>query len=57
LASFEQIRRTIVIPHEFSVERGELSPSMKVKRRVVEARYAGEIERAYQVDIHTQSHA
>jgi long-chain acyl-CoA synthetase len=47
LASYEQIRRVVVIPHEFSVERGELSPSMKIKRRVVEERYAGEIESAY----------
>lgn len=47
LASYEQIRRVIVVPNEFSVEGGELSPSMKVKRRVVERRYAEEIERAY----------
>lgn len=47
LATYEQIRRAVVIPHEFSVEGGELSPSMKIKRRVVEARYAAEIESAY----------
>ncbi|MGA7093229.1 MAG: long-chain fatty acid--CoA ligase [Candidatus Cybelea sp.] len=47
LASYEQIRRVIVVPHEFSVEGGELSPSMKIKRRVVERRYADEIELAY----------
>lgn len=48
LASHEQIRRIIVVPREFSVEGGELSPSMKIKRRVVEQRYAGEIEGAYE---------
>ncbi len=47
LASYEQIRRVIVVAREFSVESGELSPSMKIKRRVVEERYAGEIDRAY----------
>ncbi len=47
LASYEQIRRIVVIANEFSVERGELSPSMKIKRRVVEKRYAREIEDAY----------
>jgi long-chain acyl-CoA synthetase len=47
LASYEQIRRVIVVPQEFSVEGGELSPSMKIKRRVVEQRYADEIELAY----------
>jgi long-chain acyl-CoA synthetase len=48
LASYEQIRRIIIVPREFSVEGGELSPSMKIKRRVVEQRYAGEIEHAYE---------
>jgi long-chain acyl-CoA synthetase len=47
LATYEQIRRVVVIPAEFSVESGELSPSMKIKRRVVEQRYASEIDRAY----------
>jgi len=52
LATYEQIRRVILLPHEFSVESGELSPAMKIKRRVVEQRYAGEIDRAYAVDLH-----
>jgi long-chain acyl-CoA synthetase len=47
LAGYEQVRRIIVVPKEFSVEGGELSPSMKVKRRVVEKRYATKIEQAY----------
>ncbi|HKU81754.1 MAG TPA: hypothetical protein VJP76_06245, partial [Candidatus Tumulicola sp.] len=47
LGSFEQIRRVVVLPHEFSVESGELSPSMKIKRRVVEQRYAPQIDAAY----------
>jgi long-chain acyl-CoA synthetase len=36
-----------VVPREFSVEGGELSPSMKIKRRVVEKNYAAAIEQAY----------
>lgn len=47
LATYEQIRRVLVIPEEFSIDNGELSPSMKIKRRVVEARYASKIEEAY----------
>jgi long-chain acyl-CoA synthetase len=47
LAAYEQVRRIIVVPREFSVEGGELSPSMKIKRRVVEKRFAREIEQAY----------
>jgi long-chain acyl-CoA synthetase len=47
LAGYEQVRHIIVVPTEFSVEGGELSPSMKIKRRVVEKRYAAEIEQAF----------
>ncbi len=50
LATYEQVRHAIVVPREFSVESGELSPSMKTKRRAVEARYAREIERAYHAE-------
>ncbi|MGA8475062.1 MAG: long-chain fatty acid--CoA ligase [Candidatus Cybelea sp.] len=50
LATYEQVRRILVIPREFSIEGGELSPSMKIKRRVIETRYAREIERAYEAD-------
>jgi long-chain acyl-CoA synthetase len=57
LASYEQIRRVILLPREFSVETGELSPAMKIKRRFVEERYAAEIERGYAVDLHAAAHA
>jgi long-chain acyl-CoA synthetase len=57
LASYEQIRRVIVVPREFTVEGGELSPSMKVKRRVVEERYARDIDRAYQGEMPVHSTA
>ncbi len=57
LANFEQIRRVIVIPHEFTVESGELSPSMKIKRRIVEERYRDLVDRAYAVILREPSHA
>jgi long-chain acyl-CoA synthetase len=47
LAKYEQVRKIVVLPHELTVERGELSPTLKVKRRVIEARYANEIEHLY----------
>jgi long-chain acyl-CoA synthetase len=52
LASYEQIRNVIVLPREFTVESGELSPSMKIKRRVVEERYKTLIEHSYADDAH-----
>jgi long-chain acyl-CoA synthetase len=47
LAHFESIKRVCVVPDEWSVETSELTPSMKLKRRVVEQKYAGEIARLY----------
>ena len=43
LANFESMKRMNVVPEEWSVENGALTPSMKLKRRVVEQRYAKEI--------------
>lgn len=57
LATFEQIRRVIVLAHEFTVESGELSPSMKIKRRVVEGRYGDRIDRIYASDLHAAARA
>lgn len=48
LAHHESIKRMEVIPDEWSVEGGELTPSMKLKRRVIESKYKGEIARFYQ---------
>ena len=56
LGTHERIRRVLVLPHEFTVESGELSPSMKIKRRVVEQRYQRLIDQAYAVDLHAHSH-
>ncbi|MGW2863487.1 AMP-dependent synthetase/ligase [Streptomyces sp. SDr-06] len=42
-----RIRGFAVLPREFSVERGELTPTLKVRRGVVLARYAAEVDRLY----------
>ena len=47
LASYERIQRVAILPRDLTVDDGELSPTLKVKRRVVEQRYAGLIEAAY----------
>ncbi len=56
LGSYEQIRRVLLIPNEFSVESGELSPSFKIKRRIVEDRYRDRISAAYAVDLHAREY-
>lgn len=48
LGSHEQVRHVALLAREFSVEDGELSPAMKVKRRVVELRYGAQIDAAYE---------
>lgn len=47
LAHFENIKRLCVVPDEWSVETDELTPSLKLKRRVVEKKYAQEIAEFY----------
>lgn len=48
VASVEQIKKFALLPHDFSVETGELTPTMKVKRKVVNTKYKNEIEALYQ---------
>ena len=47
LAPFETMKRVTVVPEEWSVEDGTLTPSMKLKRRVVEKKYEREIAEFY----------
>ncbi len=47
LARFEKLKRVLVIAEEFSAENGALTPSLKVRRRVVEDRYRKQIEEMY----------
>ncbi|HUZ94912.1 MAG TPA: long-chain fatty acid--CoA ligase [Edaphobacter sp.] len=47
LPSYESMKRMSVVPDEWSVEGGELTPSMKLKRRVVEKKYEKQIAEFY----------
>jgi len=47
LAQFERIKKFALLPEEFSIERGELTPTMKVRRRAVEQRWHDVIEAMY----------
>lgn len=47
LASYETIKNFAILPEDFSVERGELTPSLKVKRRVCDERYKDVLEQLY----------
>jgi long-chain acyl-CoA synthetase len=47
-ARVEYVRKFTVLPEEFSIEKGELTPTMKVKRNKVNENYAEIIERMYE---------
>ncbi|HVI09991.1 MAG TPA: long-chain fatty acid--CoA ligase [Candidatus Binatia bacterium] len=47
LARFEKLKRVIVVPDEFSADNGALTPTLKLKRRVVEDRYRRLIDEMY----------
>ena len=48
LAQFERLKQVLLVPDEFTITTGELTPSLKLKRRVVEQKYSGIIEAMYQ---------
>jgi long-chain acyl-CoA synthetase len=47
LAQFEMPKKFLLLPRDFSVEGGELTPTLKVRRRVVEERHRAAIEALY----------
>ena len=47
LAHYEQIKRFTLLPHHFSMEKGELTNTLKIKRRVLNENYAREIDAMY----------
>lgn len=47
LAQFERPKKMALLEEDFSLERGEVTPTLKVKRRVVEERYKEKIEALY----------
>ena len=48
LAHYEQIKRFTLIPHHFSMENGELTNTLKLKRRVIHENYREEIDKMYE---------
>ncbi|ACY16016.1 AMP-dependent synthetase/ligase [Haliangium ochraceum] len=48
LASYESIKRFAILPRDLSVEEGELTPSLKVKRKLVERKYKDTLDALYE---------
>jgi long-chain acyl-CoA synthetase len=55
LANFETIKRFLLVPEEWSLDSGELTPSLKLKRRVILEKYAPEIAGFYVDEASTQA--
>jgi long-chain acyl-CoA synthetase len=47
LADYERVRRVRLLADEFSIDGGELTPTLKVKRRVIDEKYSDLIEEIY----------
>ncbi|HUO60203.1 MAG TPA: long-chain fatty acid--CoA ligase [Candidatus Acidoferrales bacterium] len=47
LAKYEKLKKVLLLPEELSIENGLLTPTMKLRRRNVEARYRMQIEQLY----------
>lgn len=45
--SWEQIKKFAIIPNEMTIETGELTPTLKMKRKVILQKYAKEVETIY----------
>jgi long-chain acyl-CoA synthetase len=47
LAQFEKLKKVLLIADEFTIANGFLTPTMKLRRRVIEDRYRPQIEQLY----------
>jgi long-chain acyl-CoA synthetase len=48
LAKYESVKKFEILPKDLSIDEGELTPSLKVKRKVVEKKYAVMLDRMYE---------
>jgi long-chain acyl-CoA synthetase len=48
LASYEKIKKVILLDQDFTIEKGEMTPSLKIKRNIVEDKFRAKIDALYQ---------
>jgi long-chain acyl-CoA synthetase len=48
LAQFETLKRVLLVPDDFTIDKGDLTPSLKLKRRVIEQKYKKQIDAMYE---------
>ena len=48
LAQFETLKKVLLVPDDFTVDKGEMTPTLKLKRRVIEQKYKKQIDAMYE---------
>ena len=48
LANYERVRKFVLLDTPFTIDTGEITPSLKIKRKVVEEKYSELIDRMYE---------
>ena len=43
----EQVKRFVLLPHEWTIDTGELTPSLKIKRKIIERKYEEQVRMIY----------
>ena len=47
LASYEKVKRFTLLPNQFTMEKGELTNTLKIRRKVLEKNYSDVIDKMY----------
>ena len=57
LAQFETVKKILVIPDDFTIDSGEITPTLKLRRRVIEQKYKQQIDTLYAETAPLSGHA
>ncbi|MBN1271579.1 MAG: long-chain fatty acid--CoA ligase [Candidatus Aminicenantes bacterium] len=47
LATYEEVKRIVILPRDFEIEQDEITPTLKIKRNIIENKYKKEIDALY----------
>jgi long-chain acyl-CoA synthetase len=50
LAPYETLKKFVILPREFSMEKGEVTPTLKLKRRVIRDKFGEQMDARYAAD-------
>ena len=48
LPNFETIKKFVILPNDFTIENGEVTPSQKIKRSLISKRYQSILDKMYE---------